>query len=66
MAPEIRKMTMFQDGNEFIVKIQRAYFRVLGKNYIIVNDVLFVVISKTRINHITVTQEMARPPIRPF
>lgn len=59
-------MTMFQDGNEYIVQIQRAYFRVLGKNYIRVNDALFVVISKTRINSITITPEMARPPIRPF
>ena len=52
--------TMFQNGNTYTVKLQRATAKEAGKNYIGIDGVLYQVLSKTQTNEVTIQPEFER------
>lgn len=51
--------TLYENGDTFKVRIQRADSRENGKRYIFINDVLHELISKEKINAVTITEAMS-------
>lgn len=51
--------TMYENGNTFQVKLQKATTIDPGKNYIKVDGEPFEVISKVRTNTVTITDQMS-------